>query len=66
MPIDAYTLAVFSLPHQFWRWVSVCFARQRNILVLTNRHCALGGQRVQNVRWYLERNREAQKVSWSN
>ena len=58
MPIDAYALAILPLPHQLRRWIAVRFARERDVLVLADRHRALGRQRVQNVRWHLRTDRK--------
>lgn len=62
MSIDVYVLPVFPLPHQFRCWISVRLARERDILILTNRHRAFGGQRVQNVGRHLGINRKKHRL----
>lgn len=64
MSIDAYALAVLPLPHELRRGISVRFARQGDVLVLSDGHCALGGLDVQYVRRHLKK--EEQELAEGN
>jgi hypothetical protein len=47
--LDVDALSVLSAPHKFRRWEAVRFARERDVLIFSNRHRRLRAVAIQYI-----------------